>query len=198
MFDSVLSARDRWLSDSGIMAPSRTKILLSAFGDSEWYNDTVNFWSNVYGFKMNTMTIDFKKNAMVTIVDGSKLISDTVVLLDTDTKTVSVSELDFISKFEIKITTDGKIYAFCGWFDTLFEARGIEPIMFSTSPKSKSTHWQQTMFILNDPLDVRSEDIITGTFSCKKSVHNLRELDVIMEYSVKGQEKTFRQHFGIV
>lgn len=198
MLDSVLSARDRWLSDSGIMAPSRTKILLSAFGDSEWYNDTVNFWSNVYGFKMNTMTIDFKKNAMVTIVDGSKLISDTVVLLDTDTKTVSVSELDFISKFEIKITTDGKIYAFCGWFDTLFEGRGIEPIMFSTSPKSKSTHWQQTMFILNDPLDVRSEDIISGTFSCKKSVHNLRELDVIMEYSVKGQEKTFRQHFGIV
>jgi protein arginine N-methyltransferase 3 len=198
MLDSVLSARDKWLADDGVMAPSCTKILLSAFGDPEWYNDTVNFWNDVYGFKMNTMRIDYKSNALVTVVNGDKLISNSVVISDIDTKSVIVPKLDFETTFELDISETGKIYAFCGWFDTYFEGKGIDSVMFSTSPMTKATHWMQTLFILEHPLVVSQNDKIVGKFYCKKSATNPRELDVLIEYQIYGQDVLNKQHFSVV
>ena len=38
MLDSVFYARDKWLKPDGIMAPSRTDILLVPIQDEEWVN----------------------------------------------------------------------------------------------------------------------------------------------------------------
>lgn len=80
MLDSVVYARDRWLTDSGLMAPSKMDILLAAFGDEEWYNDKVHFWNDVYGFSMNAMNSDIKNNGVVTVLPGSGMISDSLVI----------------------------------------------------------------------------------------------------------------------
>lgn len=80
MLDSVLYARDKWLAPDGIMAPSQTDVLISAFGDGDWYDDKVNFWNDVYGFSMNSMNSDTKKNGLVTVVSGKEMISDSVVV----------------------------------------------------------------------------------------------------------------------
>ncbi|CAL1713691.1 unnamed protein product [Somion occarium] len=61
---------------------------------------------------------------------------------------------------------------------------------FSTGPLSVPTHWKQTLFLLRDPIIVHEGTIVQGTFICKKSDDNSRELDVEIHYTVKyeGEE----------
>lgn len=59
---------------------------------------------------------------------------------------------------------------------------------FSTGPESVPTHWKQTIFLLHEPIRAHEGTIVTGTFSCRKSDDNSRELDVEIRYSVKDDE----------
>jgi protein arginine N-methyltransferase 3 len=59
---------------------------------------------------------------------------------------------------------------------------------FSTGPESAPTHWKQTIFLLHEPIRAREGTIVAGTFSCRKSDDNSRELDVEIRYSIKDDE----------
>jgi len=58
-------------------------------------------------------------------------------------------------------------------------------ISFSTGPTSQPTHWMQTIFLLKDPISAEEGTVVSGTFYCKKSEGNSRELDVEIHYSVR-------------
>ncbi|KAL0960565.1 hypothetical protein HGRIS_005602 [Hohenbuehelia grisea] len=58
-------------------------------------------------------------------------------------------------------------------------------VSFSTGPLSIPTHWKQTLFMLRDPISVAEGSIVSGSFHCKKSETNSRELDVEIHYSVQ-------------
>jgi len=63
-------------------------------------------------------------------------------------------------------------------------------VSFSTGPASVPTHWKQTLFLLRDPIAVHEGSIVQGTFKCRKSEGNSRELDVEIHYSVRDPEAT--------
>lgn len=188
MLDSVLYARDKWLSPSGVMAPSRTDILLSAFGDDEWYNDKVHFWNDVYGFSMNAMSSDIKMNGLVAVIPSTGMISNSVTIQAIDTKIATVKELDFVSPFRLEISRDGKVYGICGWFDTFFTGEGIDQVSFSTSPFTTPTHWMQTLFLLQSPIPVFGGDTLSGIFACSKSTTNPRELAVKIDWNLDSKD----------
>jgi len=56
---------------------------------------------------------------------------------------------------------------------------------FSTGPKSTPTHWKQTLFLLREPLVVVEGNSVAGSFHCKKSETNSRELEVEIHYALK-------------
>lgn len=58
---------------------------------------------------------------------------------------------------------------------------------FSTGPLSIPTHWKQTLFMLKDPITVTEGTTVKGTFSCRKSDTNSRELEVEIRYVVKQE-----------
>ncbi|KAF8430973.1 S-adenosyl-L-methionine-dependent methyltransferase [Boletus edulis BED1] len=58
-------------------------------------------------------------------------------------------------------------------------------ISFSTGPTSQPTHWMQTIFLLKDPILAEEGTVVSGTFYCKKSDFNSRELEVEIHYSVR-------------
>ncbi len=49
MLDSVLSARDRFLRPSGLMAPSQTRIVIAGITADGLIRDRSTFWDGVYG-----------------------------------------------------------------------------------------------------------------------------------------------------
>jgi len=61
---------------------------------------------------------------------------------------------------------------------------------FSTGPESVPTHWKQTLFLLREPISVAEGSIVHGTFYCRKSKENSRELDVEIHFSVKQDSDT--------
>ncbi|PVU88946.1 hypothetical protein BB559_005322 [Furculomyces boomerangus] len=204
MLDSVLVARDRFLDPvSGVMGPHTSRIYITGVQDDEYMNDYVNFWDNVYGFSMTKMKEGLKKEAVVTVVPGNTVISSHEKLIDFNHYTCNVKDLDFVVPFCLKITKPGKLHAIVGYFDVLFSTnrqkseldeisfKSVDDCLngsFTTSLCSKATHWKQTMFLLDHPLDVENGDLVVGIFECKKSKANPREIDVIISYSLLNKD----------
>ncbi|KAK0201522.1 protein arginine N-methyltransferase [Desarmillaria ectypa] len=57
---------------------------------------------------------------------------------------------------------------------------------FSTGPQSIPTHWKQTIFLLREPIVVEEGSKVRGTFYCRKSESNSRELEVEIHYVKQG------------
>jgi protein arginine N-methyltransferase 1 len=55
MLDTVLQARDRYLAPGGKMLPDIAKIYIAAIEDSEYKQDKIGFWDNVYGVNMSCL-----------------------------------------------------------------------------------------------------------------------------------------------
>ncbi|KAJ3018093.1 Protein arginine N-methyltransferase 3 [Thoreauomyces humboldtii] len=191
MLDSVLTARDRWLAPDGVVAPSRSDILLCAIQDEEWINEKYSFWNDVYGFKMDTMKHGFLNDGNVDFVDPKSIVSTTATLARIDIETVQVKDLDFTSPFTLRCTKDGRVNGLCGWFDIWFQGHGeqnVEEIFFSTGPAAKGTHWKQTAFAFENALEVQEGSVLEGVFKCYKDPENHRELHVDLDFVVKDRE----------
>ncbi|TFK70555.1 protein arginine N-methyltransferase [Pluteus cervinus] len=64
---------------------------------------------------------------------------------------------------------------------------GERETSFSTGPQSTPTHWKQTIFLLREPITVIEGSLIEGSFYCKKSSANSRELEVEIHYCVREE-----------
>ncbi|KAJ2785900.1 hypothetical protein H4R18_000289 [Coemansia javaensis] len=53
---------------------------------------------------------------------------------------------------------------------------------FTTGPHGTPTHWKQTIFVLRAPIAAKQGDELRGTFACRKSATNPRELDLEITY----------------
>ena len=62
-----------------------------------------------------------------------------------------------------------------------------KPIVFSTSPSSKYTHWKQTVFYLEEPLTVCAGEEIAARIDCTPNARNPRDLDITIGYQFAGR-----------
>ncbi|CAG8483152.1 4556_t:CDS:10, partial [Racocetra persica] len=197
MLDSLIVARDRLLAPDGIIAPSHCRLLFAAIEDEELFNDTFNFWNDVYGFKMTAMKRPIYTSAIIDYVTQDALISDTVSIKEVPLHTIRKSQLNFTSPFTLNILRDGTVHGFLGYFDTWFTRDGhyiplsqnvndkIDGITsFTTGPQGGITHWRQTIFFLEHGIHVTKGTTIVGTIDCRKNIENYRDLDFEICYSI--------------
>ncbi|KAL5524274.1 hypothetical protein ACEPAF_9414 [Sanghuangporus sanghuang] len=59
---------------------------------------------------------------------------------------------------------------------------------FTTGPESVPTHWKQTILLLKEPIVAREGTTVSGTFHCRKSADNSRELDVELHYVIRDTD----------
>ncbi|KAJ3405867.1 Protein arginine N-methyltransferase 3 [Chytriomyces hyalinus] len=199
MFDSVITARDRWLAPGGVMAPSYANIQIAGLEDAEWINDKYHFWNDVYGFDYSCMKGTFLDDGQVDIARKDSIITDPFILKELDLGSITPPQLDFVTPFSLKFNKSGRLHALCGWFDIKFEfpdASGT-PVFFSTSAAATPTHWKQTTFVLDKPLDVDAGTVFEGTFECRKNPENARELDIVIAYAVPKTLEKRTQKFTV-
>jgi len=72
-------------------------------------------------------------------------------------------------------------HAFVAYFECAF-TQIHKPIIFSTAPQAKPTHWKQTVFYLPQPLTVHAGEEIHGTISCAPNDKNVRDLDITIAH----------------
>ncbi|KAJ0096187.1 hypothetical protein Patl1_16436 [Pistacia atlantica] len=55
MLGSVITARDRWLKRGGLILPSNATLYMAPVTHPDRYNESIDFWRNVYGIDMSAM-----------------------------------------------------------------------------------------------------------------------------------------------
>lgn len=103
-----------------------------------------------------------------------------------DLYTVKKEDLAFSAPFSIVASRNDNIHAIVAYFDIEF-TKAHKPVFFSTGPRSRYTHWKQTVFYLPDVIPVNEGEKMTGTLTCKPNAKNPRDLDIDVSYQFKGQ-----------
>lgn len=186
MLDSVIYARDHCLNPGGLLLPNRCNISLVANGDIDTHKKLIEFWSDVYGYKMNCMKSEVVREASIDIVPSQHIISEPCIVKDIDLYTCNTDIINFTSEFKLPIICDGFVTSLVGYFDTFFELP--QTVSFSTGPHETPTHWKQTLFFFRDCKEVKKGDIIEGTITCSRLKTDVRGLSVLINIFGKSHK----------
>uniref|UniRef100_A0A8C0HB70 Protein arginine N-methyltransferase 3 n=1 Tax=Chelonoidis abingdonii TaxID=106734 RepID=A0A8C0HB70_CHEAB len=189
MLDSVIYAKDKYLAEGGSVYPDICTISLVAIGDKNRQADRLAFWDDVYGFNMSCMKKAVIPEVVVEVVDPSTLISEASVVKRIDCHTTSIPDLEFSSDFTLIITENTMCTAVAGYFDIFFEKNCHNSVMFSTGPKCTKTHWKQTVFLLENPISVKTGETLRGKITVLKNRRDPRSL--IITLSVNNTKQTY-------
>ncbi|KEF61046.1 protein arginine N-methyltransferase 3 [Exophiala aquamarina CBS 119918] len=209
MFDSVIYARDRYLAEDGLMVPSYAALRIAPLADSDLKASHIDFWRDVYGFDMTAMLEKANEEALIRVVDEKELAAESVAFLELDLHFTQVGDLVFTKPFNVKWKEGFKKFeGFVAWFDIIFgtsnsqiikpgttakEAKDQGLAAFSTGPYSKATHWQQTVFLIENSQDelVAGEEV-SGNVTYVKKEGKERSLDIEISWA-KGNDKVKKQ-----
>ncbi|CAG2109966.1 unnamed protein product, partial [Medioppia subpectinata] len=189
MLDSVLYARNTCLNDSGALLPNRTSLSIAGINDIELQNRYIDFWDNVYDFKMSSMKSEVIKDALIESISSDVIATSVCVVKKFDLMQCLLEETQhFETDFQLVSQSDGNIIAIIGWFDCNFDLEALEhKVILSTSPFSESTHWKQTVFLLKKPIITKIGDKIDGKIKVYRNKKELRSL--VVHIDINGCDK---------
>lgn len=128
MLDSVLFARNKYLNkETGIVLPNFFEMHLFGVSDLDTYDRTISFWSDVYGFKMNTMKRTVCIDAQVQKIDSKNIVSNQFKFKEINCMNITTEDIqEFSTNFEIKINKDCDLTGIGSSFDTFFNHFSLE------------------------------------------------------------------------
>uniref|UniRef100_A0A6A7FM38 type I protein arginine methyltransferase n=2 Tax=Hirondellea gigas TaxID=1518452 RepID=A0A6A7FM38_9CRUS len=161
MLNSVLVARDRFLSEEGTIFPSEARIYACPCSLDDLYREQLDFWDDVYGFNMSAVrssALDEKaKKPEVCIVKPEHLLAKPACIKTLNLRWVDAEEIANIAEnVFVSITKAGSYHGICVWFECDFDGIDYDEegeefgklVTLSTSPSSEPTHWKQTVVLL--------------------------------------------------
>lgn len=193
MLDCVLWARDKYLNKkTGKMLPDRCQMYVAAIEDNDYTSEKKQFWDNVYGFNMSCMSHSVFKDPVVDTVPSQQIMSDYCCVLDLDLVHMKPEEVNFSNHYSLTMNYTDRVHALVAWFDTTFQDL-TRPVVLTTSPLKKYTHWKQSVFYLEKPLDVRKGETIYGSIATRQDKVNFRELNIKISFHM--DEERIQKHF---
>lgn len=54
-------------------------------------------------------------------------------------------------------------------------------------PRSRTTHWKQTVLYLEDVLTICEGEAVTGSLTVAPNTKNPRDIDIVLKYSFNGR-----------
>ncbi|EEQ98774.1 protein arginine methyltransferase, putative [Perkinsus marinus ATCC 50983] len=201
MLDSVLYARDKWLTSEGFMLPDRAYLYvagISAWEDVDLRNHS---WDNMGGIRMSCVREELSTEPVVTDLAVDKVCTSTACALELDLSSCTSADLAFVAQIRLPSIRRDIVTGLVLWFDVSFTF-GYDPsamtCSMSTGPDSTPTHWRQTVLYFDhfSPLahgEYGSKDVLLCTLGMRKSPRNPRDLDIKVVYgsvASAGEEYT--------
>uniref|UniRef100_A0A2K6UBX8 Protein arginine N-methyltransferase 2 n=1 Tax=Saimiri boliviensis boliviensis TaxID=39432 RepID=A0A2K6UBX8_SAIBB len=92
----------------------------------------------------------------------------------------------------------GTLHGFTAWFSVHFQSlqEGQPPQVLSTGPFHPTTHWKQTLFMMDDPVPVHTGDMVTGTVVLQRNPVWRRHMSVALSWAVTSKEDPTSQKVG--
>ncbi|KAL9324691.1 hypothetical protein ACSQ67_009548 [Phaseolus vulgaris] len=196
MLNSVLYARDKWLADDGVVLPDRASLHLTAIEDADYKEDkielftyisfSISVWNNVYGFNMSCIKKQAIMEPLVDTVDQNQIATNCQLLKTMDISKMAPGDASFTAPFKLVAERDDYIHALVAYFDVSF-TKCHKLMGFSTGPKSRTTHWKQTVLYLEDILTICEGEAIVGSMTVAPNKKNPRDVDIMVKYSLNGK-----------
>ncbi|GAB2227506.1 hypothetical protein Droror1_Dr00009328 [Drosera rotundifolia] len=186
MLNTVLYARDKWLVDGGSVLPDKASLYLTAIEDADYKEDKIEFWNDVYGFDMSPIRKQAMMEPLVDIVDKNQIVTNCHLLKAMDISKMTPGDASFTASFKLVAERNDYIHALVAYFDVSFtKCHKLQG--FSTGPRSRATHWKQTVLYLEDVLTICEGETLEGSMSVAQNKKNPRDVDIMLEYSLNGQ-----------
>lgn len=200
MLDSVLFARDKWLSDSGMMIPSHATLYLTPVNMSKYVTENFRFWENAYGYDLSPIqTISMTstlQQPVIECIEPKQCMSDPEIVREFDLLTTKVEDLKSIqNNLTFKMTKPGLVHGFAAWFDVYFgsptvatppsvpgdDLPRVHLVTLSTSPMVEATHWKQTIVFIPVSASVDEEDSLSCLLELTQDTSNPRLYNISIE-----------------
>ncbi|TMW91445.1 hypothetical protein EJD97_014328 [Solanum chilense] len=186
MLDTVLYARDKWLVKDGVVLPDKASLYLTAIEDADYKEDKIEFWNSVYGFDMSCIRKQAMMEPIVDTVDQNQIVTNCQLLKTMDISKMTSGDASFTAPFKLIAERDDYIHALVAYFDVSF-TKCHKLLGFSTGPKSRNTHWKQTVLYLEDVITVCQGEAVVGSMTVAPNKKNPRDVDIMLKYSVNGK-----------
>ena len=196
MLDCVLFTRDKWLKKDGIMFPDRAQMFLAAIEDKSYKHRKIDSWNSIYGFNMSCIKQAAIAEPLIDSCDDEYLISTTCKIFDIDLYKVKKEELDFMSGYQIEFTEDTTFNGLVAWFNVEFN-KVNKKVVLPTGPYDERTHWKQTVFYIEDDVEVDKGDKLWGNIAVIKDKKNFRFINVKISYHFDKYNKVVVQQYKI-
>ncbi|KAK8278480.1 hypothetical protein V6Z12_D09G045100 [Gossypium hirsutum] len=141
-----------------------TNGLPDAIEDAEYKDDKIEFWNNVYGFDMSSIKKQAMMEPLVDTVDQKQIVTNCHLLKTMDISMMVPGDASFTAPFKLIAERDDYIHAFVAYFDVSF-TKCHKLMGFSTGPRSRPTHWKQTVLYLEDVLTICEGETIIGSMT---------------------------------
>lgn len=186
MLNTVLFARDKWLINDGLVLPDSASLYLTAIEDADYKEEKIEFWKDVYGFDMSCIRKQAMTEPLVDIVNQNQIVTDCYLLKTMDISKMTTGDASFTAPFKLVAERDDYIHALVAYFDVSF-TQCHKLTGFSTGPRSRATHWKQTVLYLDDVLTVCQGETIVGSMTVSQNKKNPRDIDITVKYSLNGR-----------
>ncbi|KAK3004581.1 hypothetical protein RJ639_018542 [Escallonia herrerae] len=186
MLNTVLYARDKWLVSNGLVLPDKASLYLTAIEDAEYKEDKIEFWNNVYGFDMSCIRKQSMMEPLVDTVDQNQIVTNSQLLKTMNISKMTAGDASFTAPFKLVAERDDYIHALVAYFDVSF-TNCHKLTGFSTGPKSRATHWKQTVLYLEEVLTICQGETIVGSMTVAQNKKNPRDVDITLKYSLSGR-----------
>lgn len=101
--------------------------------DTHTYEKNINFWSNVYGFKMNCMKKHVLKDAQIMTIKSDDVITDAELINSIDCQNNDLHDVSqFESKFSLNVNKDSKLTGLGVSFNTNFNSKALKNPVLKT------------------------------------------------------------------
>ena len=184
MLDTVLSARDKFLINGGLMFPDRAKLYICGIKDSQTIDDKIAWLDNAYGFDMSSLSQVALTEPLVYSVDMNKVVTNYCLIKEIDIQTCTKEDIPFTSVFNIQLKKNDFVDALVTFFDIEF-SNCHKRVGFSTAPEAPYTHWKQTVFYLDEYLTCKLDEEIHGIFQMKQ--RNVSDLEFEIKINFHGE-----------
>ena len=218
MLDAVAVARERFLAPGGLVMPDSARLHICGIEDGEYRSEKIDFWSNVYGFRMDAIKRMAIEEPLVDTVDAEQVCTSSSIVrrIDIGSVTSGGSTSSFSAPFKVFATRSDLIHALVGYFDCTFSVppsgagapagadsgangdgrrrqENHAAVVLPTGPHDEYTHWKQTVFYLDEPIQVHEGEVLEGTIVCRPNEGNPRDLDISITYEFNGDSGSVRR-----
>ncbi|KAI3956915.1 hypothetical protein MKX01_000949 [Papaver californicum] len=196
MLDTVLYARNKWLVNDGIVLPDKASLYVTAIEDHEYKEDKIEFWNDVYGFNMKCIKKQSIMEPLVDTVDQNQIVTNCQLLKTMDILKMASGDVSFTAPFKLRAERSDYIHALVAYFDVSF-TQCHKLMGFSTGPRSRTTHWKQTVLYLEDVLTICEGETLSGSMTVSQNKKNPRDVDITLKYELNGQRSKISgtQHY---